>query len=110
MSSLRLKAILTTQYRDPKMRFCIKNTRNLPIKPAPGLWAGWPPINIIIWTRLWRRRYQHLKKFRQKLPRSPHTMKQESKPDIEVWGGIECTINRVNDQYFDQLGYAGHYS
>ncbi|MDB4902815.1 MAG: sugar nucleotide-binding protein [Mucilaginibacter sp.] len=29
---------------------------------------------------------------------------------IEVWGGIECTINRVNDQYFDQLDYAGHYN
>lgn len=28
----------------------------------------------------------------------------------EVWGGIECTINRVGDQYFDQLDYAGHYN
>jgi len=28
---------------------------------------------------------------------------------MEVWGGIECTINRVNDQFFDQLDYAGHY-
>src|SRR4051812_12675041 len=27
----------------------------------------------------------------------------------EIWGGIECTINRVNDAYFDQLDYAGHY-
>lgn len=36
-------------------------------------------------------------------------MKQQSKPGIEVWGGIECTINRVNDRYFDQLDYAGHY-
>jgi len=24
----------------------------------------------------------------------------------EVWGGIECTINRVGDTYFDQLQYA----
>ena len=29
--------------------------------------------------------------------------------DVEVWGGIECTINRVKDSYFDQLNYAGHY-
>ncbi|MDB5109713.1 MAG: sugar nucleotide-binding protein [Mucilaginibacter sp.] len=29
---------------------------------------------------------------------------------IEVWGGLECTINRVHDQYFDQLDYAGHYN
>jgi dTDP-4-dehydrorhamnose reductase len=28
---------------------------------------------------------------------------------IELWGGIECTINRVNDEYFDQLEYSGHY-
>lgn len=28
----------------------------------------------------------------------------------EVWGGIECTINRVNNNYFDQLDYSGHYS
>lgn len=28
---------------------------------------------------------------------------------MEVWGGIECTINRVNDQFFDQLDYSGHY-
>lgn len=27
----------------------------------------------------------------------------------EVWGGIECTINRVNDAYFDQLDYANFY-
>lgn len=29
---------------------------------------------------------------------------------MEVWGGLECTINRVGDEYFDQLEYAGHYS
>jgi len=27
----------------------------------------------------------------------------------EIWGGIECTINRVKDVYRDQLQYAGHY-
>jgi len=27
----------------------------------------------------------------------------------EVWGGIESTINRVGDQYKDQLEYSGHY-
>ena len=29
---------------------------------------------------------------------------------MEIWGGIECTINRVGDQYFDQLTYQGHYT
>jgi dTDP-4-dehydrorhamnose reductase len=27
----------------------------------------------------------------------------------EIWGGIECTINRVKSAYFDQLEYSGHY-
>jgi dTDP-4-dehydrorhamnose reductase len=29
---------------------------------------------------------------------------------MEVWGGIECSVNRVQNEYFDQLDYAGHYS
>ena len=29
-------------------------------------------------------------------------------PKIEIWGGIECTYNRVNDAYFDQVKYSGH--
>jgi len=28
---------------------------------------------------------------------------------MEIWGGIECTINRVGDKYMDQLEYSGHY-
>jgi dTDP-4-dehydrorhamnose reductase len=27
---------------------------------------------------------------------------------IEVWAGIECTVNRVGDRYVDQLELAGH--
>ncbi|MBA2746429.1 MAG: sugar nucleotide-binding protein [Flavisolibacter sp.] len=27
----------------------------------------------------------------------------------EIWGGIECTINRVKNRFFDQLHYSGHY-
>ena len=27
----------------------------------------------------------------------------------EIWGGIECTINRVGDVYIDQLHQSGHY-
>ena len=26
-----------------------------------------------------------------------------------IWGGIECTINRIGDEYKDQLEYSGHY-
>lgn len=28
----------------------------------------------------------------------------------ELWGGIECTINRIENKYRDQLEYAGHYT
>ncbi len=28
---------------------------------------------------------------------------------MEVWGGIECTVNRVGDQYFDQVVRTGHH-
>ena len=34
-------------------------------------------------------------------------MQQISK--LELWGGMEYTINRVNDEYFDQLSSSGHY-
>ena len=27
---------------------------------------------------------------------------------LELWGGVECTVNRVGDQYFDQLERSGH--
>src|SRR5829696_8497515 len=30
--------------------------------------------------------------------------------ELALWGGIECTINRVNEVFFDQLEYSGHYN
>lgn len=27
---------------------------------------------------------------------------------LELWGGIECTLNRVGDVYFDQYAWSGH--
>ena len=27
----------------------------------------------------------------------------------EIWGGLECTINRVGERFFDQLEYANYY-
>jgi dTDP-4-dehydrorhamnose reductase len=27
---------------------------------------------------------------------------------LELWGGVECTINRVRDEYFEQLKRSGH--
>ncbi|MET0392432.1 MAG: dTDP-4-dehydrorhamnose reductase [Chitinophagaceae bacterium] len=39
---------------------------------------------------------------------STDTKYPSSRP--EVWGGIECTINRVQDHFRDQLQDAGHYT
>lgn len=32
------------------------------------------------------------------------------KQKVEIWGGIECSINRVADHFQDQCDYSGHYS
>ena len=29
-------------------------------------------------------------------------------PGLELWGGVECTLNRVGDRYHDQLERSGH--
>ena len=29
-------------------------------------------------------------------------------PSLELWGGIECTVNRVGDRYVDQISLSGH--
>jgi dTDP-4-dehydrorhamnose reductase len=29
---------------------------------------------------------------------------------ISLWGGVECTVNRVGDGYFDQVERSGHAS
>jgi dTDP-4-dehydrorhamnose reductase len=29
---------------------------------------------------------------------------------LELWGGIECTVNRVGDRYFDQIAQTGHHT
>ncbi|MBD2448363.1 sugar nucleotide-binding protein [Nostoc sp. FACHB-152] len=31
-----------------------------------------------------------------------------SKFPLEIWAGVECTVNRVGDEYFDQLERNGH--
>jgi dTDP-4-dehydrorhamnose reductase len=27
---------------------------------------------------------------------------------LQLWGGIECTVNRVGESFFDQVAYSGH--
>lgn len=37
-------------------------------------------------------------------PQGPHT----PDPGLELWGGVECTVNRVGDVYLDQMERSGH--
>ena len=37
----------------------------------------------------------------------PESLKRSSEV-LDLWGGIECTVNRVRDKYFDQLELSGH--
>lgn len=30
------------------------------------------------------------------------------RPPLELWGGVECTVNRVGDRFFDQVRSSGH--
>jgi len=36
--------------------------------------------------------------------------KEPTKSKIEIWGGLECSLNRVGDVYMDQLSLSGHYN
>src|ERR1043165_6730609 len=36
-------------------------------------------------------------------------MAETNPTPIQIWAGIECTINRVDNAYYDQLQYSGHY-
>jgi dTDP-4-dehydrorhamnose reductase len=33
---------------------------------------------------------------------------QALRPALEMWGGVECTVNRVANRWFDQLQWSGH--
>jgi dTDP-4-dehydrorhamnose reductase len=33
---------------------------------------------------------------------------QRALPPLEMWGGLECTVNRVGDEYMDQMQRNGH--
>ena len=35
--------------------------------------------------------------------------KENSKSKIEIWAGVECSLNRVAEKYTDQLDKSGHY-
>jgi dTDP-4-dehydrorhamnose reductase len=34
--------------------------------------------------------------------------RKDLRSPLEIWGGVECTVNRVGNRYFDQLERTGH--
>lgn len=38
----------------------------------------------------------------------PDISRTTAAAEVELWGGIECTVNRVGDNYFDQIERSGH--
>lgn len=36
------------------------------------------------------------------------TAYESASPSVDLWAGVECTLNRVGDNYFDQLERSGH--
>lgn len=41
-------------------------------------------------------------------PNAEMTDAAQAVPPLALWGGIECTINRVGDRYLDQAALSGH--
>jgi dTDP-4-dehydrorhamnose reductase len=37
-----------------------------------------------------------------------HHIQPENAPELALWGGLECTVNRVRDNYFSQMERNGH--
>src|SRR6185369_2813572 len=40
--------------------------------------------------------------------RTPVMGNRSSTRRLDMWAGIECTVNRVGDRTFDQLAWSGH--
>src|SRR3954465_4471749 len=36
------------------------------------------------------------------------TPEEDARPPLEMWGGLECTVDRVGDRYFRQMDRNGH--
>jgi dTDP-4-dehydrorhamnose reductase len=53
-------------------------------------------------------RLRRLTKWRWTLKSTP--LSNSSWEPLEIWGGVECTLNRVNDTYFSQCKRTGHFA
>ena len=113
MNIPKRKEIHIILYHVRKMQNCIKNTSNWQLALKRVHFAG----------RLATYKYYNMDQVVAQsltLFKTIHTptketymqMEMEQKSSScrpEIWGGIECTINRVGDTYRDQLDISGHY-
>src|SRR5688572_3188375 len=69
--------------------------------------AGSAPTSTTTWTRWLRRRSRYTRAWRgsrgARLPRPRMNISA-----IEVWAGVECTLNRVGNEWHDQIERSGH--
>src|SRR5688572_31176868 len=122
MSTRRRKEIRTIRSRVRKTRNCTGNINRWPTRPTACISSdGWPPISTTTWTKLWHRpcpfarRSQACVDSNWSTPSHPWSasrarcsLRMERKITMELWAGVECTVNRVGDRYFDQLIKNGH--
>lgn len=43
-----------------------------------------------------------------KIPAASLSASAATGTGLQIWGGVECTVNRVQDQYFNQMQRSGH--
>src|SRR5690606_35957264 len=107
----------TTRSRGPRTPSCTAATRRSPTPPLGSTSpAGSPPTAITTWTRWSPRRSRFTPRSpvgRSSSPPRPATgsinVTVDPPPPLELWGGVECTVNRVGDRYHDQLHASGHH-
>src|SRR4051812_24647334 len=66
---------------------------------------AWRPIAITTWIRSSARRSPSTKSWPLRNQWEARLMEAK----LELWGGVECTINRVGHRYFNQLALSGHW-
>ena len=73
--------------------------------------AGWRPTATTTWIRSSRRRstlYAKISGVATARAGAAHDRRHaDVGSPLELWGGVECTVNRVGDRYFDQLDALG---
>src|SRR3954453_10476854 len=95
-----MRATPTTPSRGPRTHPSTGGTGSSP-RPSdgPGSSAVSPPTATTTWIRSSLRRSRHP---------TGSSSSWECDMQIPIWGGVECTMNRVRDRYIDQLRLTRH--